>query len=103
MALELVLCPACGTNNGAKHGRSEAGKQRHECRNPECNGSTDLRDYIYRATCPMSNSKFQTWRLTAVESEITIRFSKSIWLQDVLWVYSSYAFDGTKLYAMNLA
>ena len=52
MVLELVLCPACGTNNGVKHGRSEAGKQRHECRNSECGRSNFIRDCAYRGYLP---------------------------------------------------
>lgn len=52
MVLEPVLCPACGTDNVVKHGRSEVGKQRYKCRNPECNRSTFMRDYIYRGYLP---------------------------------------------------
>ncbi|MCY7324469.1 MAG: transposase, partial [Phormidesmis sp. CAN_BIN36] len=29
MVLEPVLCPDCGSDDGVKHGRSGAGKQRY--------------------------------------------------------------------------
>ena len=52
MVLEPVLCPACGTDNVVKHGRSKVGKQRYKCRNSECNRSTFMRDYIDRGYLP---------------------------------------------------
>jgi transposase-like protein len=49
MVLEPILCPDCGSDDVVKHGRSGAGTQRYKCRNPECERSTFIRTYAYRA------------------------------------------------------
>lgn len=52
MVLEPILCPDCGSDNVVKHGCSGAGKQRYKCRNHECERSTFIRTYAYRAYLP---------------------------------------------------
>ena len=52
MVLEPVLCPDCGSNDIVRHGRSSAGKPRYKCRNPDCQRSTFIRSYTYRAYLP---------------------------------------------------
>ena len=52
MVLEAVLCPACGSDDVVKHGRSEENKQRYKCRNAQCGRSTFIRDYAYRGYLP---------------------------------------------------
>ncbi|MEW6499343.1 MAG: IS1 family transposase [Cyanobacteriota bacterium] len=51
-ALEPVLCPACGSDDVVKHGRSDENKQRYKCRNGMCGRSTFIRDYAYRGYLP---------------------------------------------------
>jgi transposase-like protein len=48
MVLEPVLCPACGSSNVVKHGKSAAGKQRYKCRHETCSRSTFIQQYSYR-------------------------------------------------------
>jgi insertion element IS1 protein InsB len=55
MVLEPVLCPECGSNDVVKHGRSQAGKQRYQCRNSECQRSPFIQAYAYRGYRPEVN------------------------------------------------
>ena len=52
MGLERVPCPSCNTTNVVKNGKSDEGKQRYRCRNPECRRSSFIRDYSYRGYLP---------------------------------------------------
>jgi transposase-like protein len=52
MVLEPILCPDCGSDNVVRHGRSAAGTQRYKCRKLECERSTFIRTYAYRAYLP---------------------------------------------------
>lgn len=52
MILEPVLCPDCSSNDVVQHGRSSAGKPRYKCRNLDCQRSTFIRSYTYRAYLP---------------------------------------------------
>jgi transposase-like protein len=47
MVLEPVLCPSCRTTNVVKNGKSDEGKQRYRCRNPECRRSSFIQNYSY--------------------------------------------------------
>jgi len=52
MALEPVLCPDCGSDDGVKYGRSGAGRQRYKCRKSECHWSTFIQVYGDRSYLP---------------------------------------------------
>ena len=52
MVLEPIICPRCNTTNVVKNGRSDEGKQRYRCRNPECRRSYFIREYSYRGYLP---------------------------------------------------
>jgi transposase-like protein len=52
MVLEPVLCPDCGSEDVVKHGRSQANKQRYQCRHSACPRCTFIRAYAYRAYLP---------------------------------------------------
>ena len=48
MVLEPVPCPSCNTTNVVKNGKSDEGKQRYRCQNPECRRSSFIQNYSYR-------------------------------------------------------
>jgi transposase-like protein len=52
MLLEPIPCPSCSSTNVVKNGKSDEGKQRYRCRNPECRRSSFIRDYSYRGYLP---------------------------------------------------
>ena len=52
MATINVYCPACKTDRVVKHGVSDEGKQRYQCKNDRCNKNTFLLDYSYCAYLP---------------------------------------------------
>jgi transposase-like protein len=47
-----ITCPACGSNQIIKAGRSEEGTQRYRCQNPDCNTKTFMLAYRYKACKP---------------------------------------------------
>ena len=47
MVLNPVLCPVCRHDNISKRGKTENGKQRYLCQNPECTVKTFILDYDY--------------------------------------------------------
>lgn len=49
MVLEAVRCPNCHNVNVVKHGKTAQRKQRYLCRNQNCNRSTFIGYYSYRA------------------------------------------------------
>ncbi|WP_448285725.1 IS1 family transposase [Phormidesmis priestleyi] len=52
MVLEPVKCPNCCGMNVTKRGRSAEGKQRYQCRNPDCSRPGFILDYSYQAYLP---------------------------------------------------
>lgn len=52
MVLEPVLCPGCGSEDVVKNGKSNEGKQRYLCRQPDCRRRSFIRDYSYRGYLP---------------------------------------------------
>jgi transposase-like protein len=52
MVLEPIGCPKCNSTNVVKNGKSDEGKQRYRCRNPECPRRSFIRDYTYRGYLP---------------------------------------------------
>jgi transposase-like protein len=52
MVFEPVCCPHCGSDDVAKHGKSQEGKQRYICNNSECSYRTFLQNYSYRGCLP---------------------------------------------------
>ena len=57
MVLIPVLCPVCGHDNIIKRGKTENGKQRYLCQNPECNAKTFILDYDYNGYLPEVKKK----------------------------------------------
>ena len=57
MAFVPVSCPQCGDNHVVKRGRTEQGKQRYLCVNPECPKNTFLLDYSYNGALPEVKAK----------------------------------------------
>lgn len=49
MATINVYCPGCKSEKVVKHGVSDEGKQRYQCKNKDCNKNTFLLDYSYCA------------------------------------------------------
>ena len=52
MVLNPVLCPGCRHEQIAKRGKTENGKQRYLCQNPECSVKTFILDYDYHGYLP---------------------------------------------------
>jgi len=52
MVLNPVLCPGCRHEQIAKRGKTENGKQRYLCQNPECSVKTFILDYDYHSYLP---------------------------------------------------
>ena len=52
MATVNVQCPLCKSISVVKHGVSDEGKQRYQCKNNTCNKNTFLLDYSYPAYVP---------------------------------------------------
>jgi len=50
-------CPACKSENIVKHGVSDEGKQRYQCKNKDCSKNTFLLDYSYSAYQPGMKEK----------------------------------------------
>jgi transposase-like protein len=47
-----VLCPYCQSNQVVKRGKTNTGKQRYRCQNPECSHQSFLLDPAYRGRLP---------------------------------------------------
>ncbi len=43
-----VPCPYCQSNQVVKRGKTDTGKQRYRCQNPDCSHQSFLRDPAYR-------------------------------------------------------
>ena len=52
-----VQCPLCKSNHVVKHGLSDEGKQRYQCKNLECSKNTFLFDYSYNGYLPEIKKK----------------------------------------------
>ncbi len=52
MAEIPVLCPSCKCDHVVKRGKTELGKQRYLCLNPECGKNTFILDYTYHGYLP---------------------------------------------------
>ena len=52
MATTNVYCPLCGSDKVVKHGVSNEGKQRYQCKNSDCHKNTFLLNYSYSAYSP---------------------------------------------------
>jgi transposase-like protein len=76
MVLEPVLCPDCGSDDVVKHGRSDEGKQRYKCRNPECRRCTFIRTYAYRGYLPQVKEQITEMTLNGSGIRDTARVLK---------------------------
>jgi transposase-like protein len=47
-----VPCPYCQSEQVVKRGKTDTGKQRYRCQNPECSRQSFLRDPAYRGRLP---------------------------------------------------
>lgn len=52
MVLIPVCCPHCGHDQVVKRGKTENGKQRYLCQQPECSVNTFILDYDYNGYLP---------------------------------------------------
>jgi transposase-like protein len=52
-----VKCPYCGSTNVSKHGVSESGIQRYNCKNKECEINTFQLDHKYEGCKPGTDEK----------------------------------------------
>ena len=52
MVLKLVVCPYCHGDQVVKRGKTETGKQRYRCHNPECAHPSFLLDAAYKGRSP---------------------------------------------------
>lgn len=57
MATKEILCPACQSAQIVKHGFSDEGKQRYQCKNLACKKNTFLVDYSYYGHLPDVKNK----------------------------------------------
>ena len=57
MATVKVKCPKCNSDQVIKHGVSDEGKQRYQCKNNDCNRNTFLLNYSYSACSPGTKDK----------------------------------------------
>lgn len=42
-----ITCPVCQGEGVIKHGINQQGKQRYQCKNPDCEKNTFIQDYQY--------------------------------------------------------
>lgn len=61
MATVKVHCPVCQSDQVIKHGVSDEGKQRYQCKNIHCSKNTFLLDYSYSACSPGIKDKIVEW------------------------------------------
>ena len=52
MVLIAVLCPYCQSNQIIKRGKTETGKQRYRCQNPDCPHQSFVLDPAYKGRLP---------------------------------------------------
>jgi len=52
MGHKLVLCPYCQSDQVVKRGKTDTGKQRYRCHNPECDYQSFLLDPAYKGRSP---------------------------------------------------
>lgn len=52
MVVEPIGCPNCQSIDIVKHGKTEAGKQRYKCCDPECTRHSFILEYSYRGYLP---------------------------------------------------
>ena len=52
MVHQLVVCLYCQGEQVRKRGKTDTGKQRYQCRNPECAHQSFLLDSAYKGRSP---------------------------------------------------
>ncbi len=52
MVLMPVLCPYCHHDQVVKRGKTDTGKQRYRCQNPDCSHASFLLDPAYKGRLP---------------------------------------------------
>jgi transposase-like protein len=52
MVLIAVTCPYCQTDQIAKRGKTDTGKQRYRCQNPHCSHQSFLLNPAYKGRLP---------------------------------------------------
>jgi transposase-like protein len=52
MVFTSVRCPHCQREQVVKRGKTDTGKQRYRCQNPDCSHQSFLRDPAYRGRLP---------------------------------------------------
>jgi transposase-like protein len=52
MVHKLVVCPYCQGDQVVKRGKTDTGKQRYRCHNPECDHQSFLLDPAYKGRSP---------------------------------------------------
>jgi transposase-like protein len=64
MATIKIHCPECKLDQVIKHGVSDEGKQRYQCKNTDCNKNTFLLEYSYFACSPGIKDKITEMALS---------------------------------------
>src|SRR5688572_9058330 len=52
MVLMAVTCPYCQSDHIIKRGKTDTGKQRYRCQNPNCPHQSFLRNLVYKRRLP---------------------------------------------------
>ena len=52
MVRKLVVCPYCHGDQVVKRGKTDTGKQRYRCHNPQCDHQSFLLDPAYKGRLP---------------------------------------------------
>jgi transposase-like protein len=57
MALIAVRCPSCHNDQIIKRGKTDTGKQRYRCQNPDCPHQSSVLDPAYKGRLPDINQQ----------------------------------------------
>ena len=71
-----VPCPYCQSEQVVKRGKTDTGKQRYRCQNPECSHQSFLRDPAYRGRLPAIKQQVIEMSLNASGIRDTARVLK---------------------------
>src|SRR5919106_676471 len=89
MVQKLVVCPYWHGSQVGKRGKTDTGKQRYRCHNPECDHQSFLLNSAYKGRSPEIKQQIERKHLT-LRTRIkrlarkTICFSKSPELHDIV-------------------
>jgi hypothetical protein len=70
MVLIAVTCPYCPSDHITKRGKTDTGKQRYRCQNPDCPHHSFLLKQPKKGVHLRSKSRLSTWHSTVVPSVV---------------------------------